>query len=51
MRLLRVEDDRELSARLIRRLSDEGYLVEQVGDGERALCVFRANVTADSNRT
>jgi DNA-binding response OmpR family regulator len=37
MRLLLVEDDRELAARLIRRLGDEGYLVEQVGDGERAL--------------
>ncbi len=37
MRLLLVEDDRELSARLIRRLTDEGYLIEQVGDGKRAL--------------
>lgn len=37
MRLLLVEDDPQLSARLIRQLSDAGFIVEQVGDGQRAL--------------
>lgn len=37
MRLLLVEDDRELAARLIGQLSEAGHIVEQVGDGERAL--------------
>lgn len=43
MRLLLVEDDRDLAARLIRRLSEAGHIVEQVGDGERALEMGRTH--------
>ncbi|RMG35198.1 MAG: response regulator [Gammaproteobacteria bacterium] len=43
MRLLLVEDDRDLAARLIRRLGEAGHIVEQVGDGERALAMGRTH--------
>ena len=43
MRLLLVEDNLELSAELLRGLSEEGYTVDTSGDGEDAL--YRATIT------